>query len=56
MFDWVPDPEEDVLTPDRELTTAAFDRYGRAADAGLRLAFDHAGLTDGESPRPVEQD
>jgi len=56
MFDWVPDPEADILVPDRELTTSAFDRYDRAADASLRLAFDHAGLTNGESPTPVEQD
>jgi hypothetical protein len=56
MFDWVPDPEDDVLTPDRELTGAAFDRYDRGADAGPRLAFDHAGLTDGDPPTPVERD
>jgi hypothetical protein len=56
MFDWVPDPKSDVLTPDRELTPAAFDRYDRAADAGLRLAFDHAGVTDGDPPEPIGED
>jgi hypothetical protein len=56
MYDWVPDPDGDVLAPDRELTPAAFDRYDRAADAGLRLAFDHAGVTDGDPPTPVEEE
>jgi hypothetical protein len=56
MYDWVPDPDEDTLVPDRELTAESFDRYDRAADAGLRLAFDHASLTDGDAPTPVEQD
>jgi hypothetical protein len=56
MYDWVPDPEADVLVPDRELTAESFDRYDRAADASLRLGFDHAGLTNGEPPTPVEQD
>ena len=56
MFHWTPDPDADVLRPDRELTPAAFERYERAADAGLRLAFAHAGLTgpDGDPPEPVE--
>jgi hypothetical protein len=56
MYDWVPDPADDVLTPDRELTPAAFDRYDRAADASLRLAFDHAGVTDGNPPTPIDGD
>ena len=52
MYHWVPDPDGRVLEPDAELTPDRFERYGRAADAGLRLAFDYAGHTDGEAPVP----
>lgn len=54
MYHWVPDPDGRVLEPDAELTPERFEGYDRAADAGLRLAFDHAGHTDGEAPTPVE--
>lgn len=56
MYHWIPDPDTNVLQPDRELTPALFERYDRTADAGLRLAFDHAGVTDpnGSPPEPVE--
>lgn len=56
MFDWVPDPEDDVLAPDSELTSTVFDRYDRAGDASLRLAFDYADVTDGEPPTPIDGD
>ncbi len=54
MFRWVPDPAGPVLSVDRELTPELFEsRYDRAGDAGLRLAFDHAGVTDpGQRPTP----
>ncbi|MBP1988395.1 S41 family peptidase [Halolamina salifodinae] len=52
MYHWVPDPDGRVLEPDAELTPERFERYDRAADAGLRLAFDHAGHTNGEPPTP----
>jgi hypothetical protein len=54
LFHWTSDPDAAVLEPDRELTPAAFEAYDRAGDAGLRLAFDHAGVTDGDPPEPVE--
>ena len=54
MFHWTSNPDAPVLEPDRELTPAAFEGYDRAGDAGLRLAFDHAGVTDGDPPEPVE--
>jgi hypothetical protein len=56
MFHWVPDPDTNVLQPDQELTPALFERYDRTADAGLRLAFDHAGITEpsGDPPEPIE--
>ncbi|WP_327051140.1 S41 family peptidase [Halomicrococcus gelatinilyticus] len=54
MYHWTPDPDAAVLEPDRELTPAAFEAYDRAGDAGLRLAFDHAGVTDGDPPETVE--
>ncbi|MFC7177205.1 hypothetical protein [Halosegnis marinus] len=53
LYHWVPEPDGRTLTPDAELTPERFEGYDRAADAGLRLAFDHAGVTDGEPPRPV---
>ena len=53
MFQWHPYVADDVLRPDRELTPALFDRYDHAGDAALRLAFDHAGVTnDGDPPTP----
>ena len=53
MFQWHPSVADDVLRPDRELTPALFDRYDHAGDAALRLAFDHAGVTnDGDPPDP----
>lgn len=57
MYHWIPDPDSNILQPDRELTPALFERYDRTADAGLRLAFDHAGVTDsdGSPPEPFEQ-
>lgn len=55
MYHWVPDPDGRVLEPDAELTPERFERYDRAADAGLRLAFDYAGHTDGEPPEPVDR-
>lgn len=56
MYDWVPAPDDDVLAIDCELTAAAYDRYDRASDASLRLAFDHAGVTNGDPPTPVNRD
>ena len=54
MYRWVPDPEGDVLAMDRELTPELFERYDRAGDAVLRLAFDHAGVTEpGAVPDPI---
>lgn len=52
MYRWLPEPSGSVLELDRELTPALFEnRYDRAADAGLRLAFDHASVTDpGDRP------
>lgn len=54
MFRWVSDPSGPVLSVDRELTPELFEsRYDRAGDAGLRLAFDHAGATrPGQRPTP----
>ena len=54
MFRWVPDPGGSVLSVDRELTPELFEsRYDRAGDAGLRLAFDHVGVTHpGQRPTP----
>lgn len=46
MYHWLDDPSGDVLEPDRELTPARFERHDAAADAGLRLAFEHAGHGD----------
>jgi hypothetical protein len=54
MYHWVPDPDGRVLEPDAELTPERFSEYDHAGDAGLRLAFDHAGHTDGEAPTPVD--
>ena len=54
MYHWVPDPDGRVLEPEAELTSEGFKWYDRAADAGLRLAFDHAGHTDGEPPEPAD--
>jgi hypothetical protein len=54
MYHWVPDPDGRVLEPDAELTPKRFGEYDRAGDAGLRLAFDHAGHTDGEAPTPLD--
>ena len=54
MYHWVPDPDGRVLEPEAELSPERFEGYDRAADAGLRLAFDHASQTDGEAPTPVE--
>lgn len=54
LYDWVPVPDGRVLEMDAELTPERFEQYERAADAGLRLAFDHAGHTDGEPPEPVD--
>lgn len=53
LFEWVPDPDGPVLPVDAELTPELYERYDRAADAGLRLAFDHADV-DGAPPEPVE--
>lgn len=53
MYHWVPDPDPNVLELDRELTSDLFDRYERTADAGLRLAFDDAGVTNADD-RPPE--
>jgi hypothetical protein len=57
MYHWVPDPDTNVLQPDRELTPSLFERYDRTTDAGLRLAFDHAGITEasGSPPVPAER-
>lgn len=57
MYHWVPDPDTNVLPPDQELTPALFERYDRAEDAVLRLAFDYAGVPDSNDspPKPVEQ-
>jgi len=52
-YEWVPNPDGNVLVADRELTPDAFVRFQRSGDAGLRLAFEHADLTDGEPPEPV---
>lgn len=54
MYHWVPDPDGRVLEPDAELTPERFGEYGHADDSSLRLAFDHAGHTDGEAPTPVD--
>jgi hypothetical protein len=59
MYHWVSDLEGNVLRPDRELTPALFERYDRAADAALRLAFDYvenAANTNPDTgpPEPVE--
>ena len=54
MYYWVPDADGRVLEPDAELTPERFEGYDRATDAGLRLAFDHAGHTDGEPPEPAD--
>ncbi|WP_158059188.1 S41 family peptidase [Halorussus halophilus] len=56
MYHWVDDPDPNVLQLDRELTPELFDRYDEAADAGLRLAFDYAGVTDGRPPEPTDSD
>ncbi len=42
LYHWTEHPG-DVLEPDRELTPERFERLDRAADAGLRLALEHAG-------------
>lgn len=55
MYHWTPDPDPDVLELDRELTPDLFERYGRAGDAGLRLAFDHAGVAVPDGASPVER-
>lgn len=56
MYHWVPDPDTNILQPDRELTPSLFERYNHTADAGLRLAFDYAEITEpsGDPPEPVE--
>lgn len=46
MYDWLPNPTSDTLRPDRELDEEAFDRFDHAADAGLRLAFNVAGVEE----------
>lgn len=51
MYQWVTDPAGDVLEPDSKLTPARFEEYDHARDAGLRLAFEHAGY--GDSPPTV---
>ncbi len=54
MYRWVPDPSGTVLSMDRELTPEHFEeRYDRANDAALRLAFEHAGIVaPGDRPDP----
>lgn len=54
MYHWMPDPDTSILQPDRELTSDDFERYDRAADAVLRLAFDYAEITSssGDPPKP----
>jgi hypothetical protein len=46
MYDWVRDPDGDTLEPDRELDEETFERFDRAGDTGLRLAFEVAGIGD----------
>ena len=53
LYEWVSDPDGPVLEPDRKLTPERFAGYDRAGDAGLRLAFDHAGY-GASPPTPVE--
>jgi hypothetical protein len=54
IYHWVPDPDGEVLPVDRELTPERFERLDRAGDAGLRLAFEHAGVVDrGDRPAPA---
>ncbi len=45
LYHWTDDPGS-VLAPDRELTPERFERLDRGADAGLRLALEHAGHDD----------
>jgi hypothetical protein len=52
-YEWVSDPDGNVLVPDRELTTDAFAQFDRAGDAALRIAFEHTGITDGGIPETV---
>lgn len=56
LFHWIPDPDSNVLELDCELTPDLFTQYGKAADAGLRLAFDYANTTDPSRspPQPVD--
>lgn len=51
MYHWVPDPDGRVLESDAELTPERFEGYDRAADAGLRLAFDHGTVVPTASRR-----
>jgi hypothetical protein len=54
LYHWVPDPDGDTLAVDRDLTRERFERLDRAADASLRLAFEHAGVVDrGDRPDPA---
>ena len=58
IYQWTPEPDGPVVQMDAELTPGRFEnRYDRAGDAALRLAFDHAGVTTpGETPTPVDSD
>ena len=53
LFEWVPEPDGEVLDVDAKLTPALYKQYSCAGDAGLRLAFEHAGIGS-DPPEPVE--
>lgn len=58
IYQWTPEPDGPVVQMDAELTPDRFEnRYDRADDAALRVAFDHAGVTaPGETPTPADSD